>query len=626
MREFLPLLIVGAIIGVFSILFIIAYLSIRRQKEAIGFDRNMPDGEIVRRLMRYARPYWKEFGLVLIIMILSIAYELLSPLIVGRIEEMVKHRFELPALFRAVALYAGILAVSLVSTYFQAIILQKTGQKILSALRTDVFTHIESLSHEQLNQIPVGKLVTRVTNDTNAISMMFTNILVQLVKNVFIIAGVLVAMLCLHYALTLMVLCFVPFVVLFAVIFRKFARKAHREAKDCTTDINTYLSENLSGIKITQIFNREERKMQEFREKSAKLARARRNQIFVFGIFRPMVYMLYISSVLCLFYVGGRGYIQDAAFLGQAFTSGTIVTFYMYISRFFNPIQTLAEQFNTLQSAFASAEKIFTILDMKPLIADEPDAIELEEVKGEIEFRNVWFAYVGEEWVLRDVSFHVSPQQTVAFVGSTGSGKSTILSLICRNYDIQKGQILIDGIDIRKIRLSSLRRHFGQMLQDVFLFSGTIRSNIVLREEGLTDEEIHAACRYVNADAFISRLENGLDEVVRERGNNFSAGQRQLLSFARTIIHKPSVMILDEATANIDTETELLIQDSLEKMKNIGTMLIVAHRLSTIQHADRIILLSRGRILEQGTHQELLHQKGRYYNLYTLQYHLQAQG
>ena len=626
MREFLPLLIVGAIIGVFSILFIIAYLSIRRQKEAIGFDRNMPDGEIVRRLMRYARPYWKEFGLVLIIMILSIAYELLSPLIVGRIEEMVKHRFELPALFRAVALYAGILAVSLVSTYFQAIILQKTGQKILSALRTDVFTHIESLSHEQLNQIPVGKLVTRVTNDTNAISMMFTNILVQLVKNVFIIAGVLVAMLCLHYALTLMVLCFVPFVVLFAVIFRKFARKAHREAKDCTTDISTYLSENLSGIKITQIFDREERKMQEFREKSAKLARARRNQIFVFGIFRPMVYMLYISSVLCLFYVGGRGYIQDAAFLGQAFTSGTIVTFYMYISRFFNPIQTLAEQFNTLQSAFASAEKIFTILDMKPLIADEPDAIELEEVKGEIEFRNVWFAYVGEEWVLRDVSFHVSPQQTVAFVGSTGSGKSTILSLICRNYDIQKGQILIDGIDIRKIRLSSLRRHFGQMLQDVFLFSGTIRSNIVLREEGLTDEEIHAACRYVNADAFISRLENGLDEVVRERGNNFSAGQRQLLSFARTIIHKPSVMILDEATANIDTETELLIQDSLEKMKNIGTMLIVAHRLSTIQHADRIILLSRGRILEQGTHQELLHQKGRYYNLYTLQYHLQAQG
>ena len=251
---------------------------------------------------------------------------------------------------------------------------------------------------------------------------------------------------------------------------------------------------------------------------------------------------------------------------------------------------------------------------------DAPDAIELDEIRGEIEFKNVWFAYKEGEWVLQDVSFHVEPRQTVAFVGSTGSGKSTILSLICRNYDIQKGQILIDGIDIKHIKKSSLRRHFGQMLQDVFLFSGTIRSNIVLREESYTEEEIIQACKYVNADAFINKLEAGLDEVVRERGNNFSAGQRQLLSFARTIIHKPSVMILDEATANIDTETELLIQDSLEKMKNIGTMLIVAHRLSTIQHADNIILLSDGQILEQGSHQELLHQKGRYHQLYMLQY------
>jgi len=295
----------------------------------------------------------------------------------------------------------------------------------------------------------------------------------------------------------------------------------------------------------------------------------------------------------------------------------------MYATRFFDPIQTLAEQFDTLQSAFASAEKIFTILDMKPEVVDEPDAIELEEIKGEIEFKDVWFAYKPGEWVLQGVSFHVSPKQTVAFVGSTGSGKTTILSLICRNYDIQKGQILIDGIDIKKIKISSLRRHFGQMLQDVFLFSGTIRSNILLRKEGVSDEEVMEACRYVNADSFINKLEAGLDEPVRERGNNFSAGQRQLLSFARTIIHKPSVMILDEATANIDTETEVLIQDSLEKMKNIGTMLIVAHRLSTIQHSDNIILLSKGKILEQGTHQELLAQKGRYYNLYTLQYHKQ---
>jgi ATP-binding cassette subfamily B protein len=292
----------------------------------------------------------------------------------------------------------------------------------------------------------------------------------------------------------------------------------------------------------------------------------------------------------------------------------------MYISKFFNPIQTLAEQFDMLQRSFASAEKIFTILDMKHEVVDDPGAIELETIRGEIEFRDVWFAYKPGEWVLKGVSFHVQPGQTVAFVGSTGSGKTTILSLICRNYDIQKGSILIDGIDIRKIKLSSLRRHFGQMLQDVFLFSGTIRSNIVLREEHFTDEQIMQACSYVNADSFVNKLENGLDEPVRERGNNFSAGQRQLLSFARTIIHRPTVMILDEATANIDTETEVLIQDSLEKMKNIGTMLIVAHRLSTIQHADNIILLSHGEIIEQGSHQELLRKKGRYHQLYTLQY------
>ena len=623
MREYLPLLFVGAVVGVFSLIFLLAWWWDRHRKTVPDFDRHIPDGEIIRRLAKYALPYKKEFLLVLVIMLASIAYDLASPLIVGRIEELIKNRFEPSALLRWVALYAGILIVSMVCTYFQAIILQKTGQKILSALRENLFTHIEGLSHDQLNQIPVGKLVTRVTNDTNAISMMFTNILVNMVKNAFIVVGVLAAMLMLNYALTLMILCFVPFLVLFTVIFRTFTRKVHRVVKDRTTDINTFLSENLSGIKITQIFNQEDRKLSEFLAKSEALRRAKQNQTFVFGIFRPMVYMLYISSVLCLLYLGGKGYIQDTVFLGQAMTSGTIVSFYLYISKFFNPIQTLAEQFNQLQSAFASAEKIFTVLDMEPEVVDEPNAIELDSLRGEIEFRNVWFAYKPDEWVLKGVSFHVDPRQTVAFVGATGSGKTTILSLICRNYDIQKGQILIDGIDIRRIKISSLRRRFGQMLQDVFLFSGTIRSNIVLQEEGFTDQEIWDACRYVNADSFISKMDRGLDEEVRERGGNFSAGQRQLLSFVRTILHRPDVMILDEATANIDTETELLIQDSLEKMRNIGTMLIVAHRLSTIQHADQIIVLSHGEILERGTHQELLAQKGRYFQLYTLQFNRQ---
>ena len=624
MKQFLPLLIACAVIGLFTLVFVAAYIALKRHVKHPENKRHMTDSYLIKRLLQYARPYTKQFVLVFFIMLVSIAYDVMSPLLISRIQGLIKlGSFQLSRLYAMVAVYAGILVVSMVCTYFQAMILQTVGQKILTQIRLDTFTRIESLSHEQLNQIPVGKLVTRVSNDPNAISFLFTNILVTLLKNTMVIIGVLGAMLMLNYALTLMVLCFVPFLVLFTLIFQKFSREVHRRVNNTRTDVNTYLSENLSGMKITQIFNREQVKMEEFLDKSHKLQRAKYNRMLVFGIFRPMVYMLFVTSNLFLFYIGCRGYIQDTTFLGQTITSEIVVAFYMYISKFFNPIQALAEQFDVLQQSFASAEKIFTILDMVPEVVDEPDAIELEEIKGEIEFKDVWFAYKPGEWVLKGVSFHVKPKQTVAFVGSTGSGKTTILSLICRNYDIQKGQILIDGIDIRKIKLSSLRRHFGQMLQDVFLFSGDIRSNILLRMEGVSDEEVWKAARYVNADSFIRRLENGLDEVVRERGNNFSAGQRQLLSFARTIIHKPSVMILDEATANIDTETELLIQDSLEKMKNIGTMLIVAHRLSTIQHSDNIILLSHGKILEQGTHQQLLHQKGRYYQLYTLQFQKQ---
>ncbi len=620
MKEFSPLIIIGGIIGAIATVLIIAYATMKDKKEAVGFDRNMKDSELIKRLLVYAKPYKLRFLLVFLLMVFSIAYDVLSPILVGSVEEMVKVEFELSSLFTYVGLYAGLLIISMVCMYCQTLILQKTGQKILSDIRQDLFAHIEKLSHAQLSEIPVGKLVTRVTNDTNAISMMFTNILVNLVKNSFVVIGVLIAMLAVNYQLTLMVLCFVPFIVLFTVIFRKFSRKAYRKVKDGTTEINTFLSENLSGMKIIQIFNREDLKKDEFDKKNETLGKAKGSQIFTFGIFRPIVYMLYISSVLCLFYFGARGYIRDVEFLGQVITSGTVVTFYLYISKFFNPIQSLAEMFNWLQSAMASGEKIFSIFDIEPNVVDEDGAIELENVRGEIEFKNVWFAYNEGEWVLKDVSFKVEAGQTVAFVGATGSGKTTILSLICRNYDIQKGEILIDGQNIKKFKIASLRKHFGQMLQDVFLFSGTIRSNIVLREETFTDEEVMEACRYVNADKIIEKLDSGLDEVVRERGNNFSAGQRQLISFARTIIHKPEIMILDEATANIDTETEVLIQDSLEKMMNIGTLLIVAHRLSTIQHADNIIYLSHGEVIEQGSHLELLEMKGRYYDLFTLSY------
>ena len=623
MHEFYPLLVIGAAVSVFAVSFILAYVFMKDKKEAIGFDRNMKDAEITKRLLKYAKPHWKSFLSVFFIMLLSIAYDIVSPVIISKIADMLTKNFEMKQIFTMIGVYAGILLVSLFCQYCQAIILQKTGQRIISSLRYDTFEHIEKLSHQQFAEIPVGKLVTRVTNDTNAVSMMFTNIFVNLAKNSLVIIGVLAAMFFMNLQLTLMVLCFAPFIIIFTVIFRKFSRKAYRKVKDGTTNINTFLSENLSGMKIIRIFDRKTEKKAEFDEKNNELGKAKRKQIFVFGIFRPTIYMLYISSVLALLYLSGRGFIKGLTFAGQMITADVLVAFYMYIQKFFNPIQTLAEQFNWLQSAFASAEKIFTILDIEPEIVDEPDAVDIGEIKGEIEFDHVWFAYKDEHWIIKDLSFRVEAGQTVALVGPTGAGKTTILSLLCRNYDIQKGRILIDGVDIRRYTVSSLRRQFGQMLQTVFLFSGTIKSNIVLRDETLSDGEVWEACKYVNADKFISQLDDGLEHEVREFGNNFSAGQRQLISFARTVLYKPKIMILDEATANIDTETEQLIQDSLERIMNIGTMLIVAHRLSTIQHSDNIIVLAEGQIAEQGTHDELLAKRGRYYNLYTLQHRRQ---
>ena len=617
-----PLIYVGIILAVFTIIFLLAFLLIKDKKEAFGFDRNMKDSEITKRLLAYAKNHIGAFIVVFFIMALTIAADIVLPLITASIIKTLQTEggFEYSTVLTYVLIYITLLILSLISAYVQSMILQKTGQRIISKLRLDLFSHIESLSANQLNHIPVGKLVTRVANDTNAVSMMFTNLFVNLLKNAFLIVGYVVAMLILNIKLTLLVLAFVPFILLFTYIFRKFSRKAYRKVKNATTDINTYLSENLSGIKVTQIFNQEERKLKEFEERNEALCKSKYGQIGVFSVFRPTVYMLYVLNILLLFWIAGTGIIDNVSFLGQTITIYTLTAFYSYIGSFFTPVQNLAEQFNWLQSAFASSEKIFTILDMEPEVVDEEDAIELESIKGDIEFKDVWFAYNEGEWILKGVSFKIHAKQTVALVGSTGSGKTTILSLLVRNYDIQKGQILVDGIDIRKIKIASLRKHFGQMLQDVFIFSGTIRSNIVLREENITDEEIKQACEYVNANHFINKLEKGLDEEVRERGNNFSAGQRQLISFARTIVHKPEVMILDEATANIDTETEVLIQDSLEKMMNIGTMIIVAHRLSTIQHADNIIVLSHGEILEQGNHQELLKQKGQYYKLYQLQF------
>lgn len=587
--------------------------------------RSMKDGEIFKRLIKYALPEKKRFFMALGIAIISVFLGVLLPLFMGFVVSLLSGE-DIPVSFLnhsgvywpiliLVIAYLAIIVIQSILDYRQTMILQRAGQNIMFTIRETVFTHLESLSIEQLNAVPVGKLVTRVTNDTNAINDMFTRTVINLIKSTMTIIFVLVFMFIVNWVLALYVLAVCPFVIVFSIFFRKNTRKAYREVRGDNSEMNGFLSENLYGMKITQIFNQEEKKARQFDEKNKQLKKSTLKQMYTFAFFRPSIYALYLVATILVLYFGAKSGME-----GGIVTGATVVVFYQYISKFFDPIQQLADQFNVLQGAFASSERIFEVLDTEPIIVDEPDAIELGDVLGSIEFKNVWFYYNEGEWVLKDVSFKVEPKQTVAFVGATGSGKSTILNLIVRNYDIQKGQILIDGIDIKRIKISSLRKKIGQMLQDVFLFSGTVYSNIVMRDESITFAEVEKACKYVNANHFIEKLNNKYDEPVRERGNNFSAGQRQLLSFARTIVHKPSIMILDEATANIDTETEVLIQDSLEQMMNIGTMLIVAHRLSTIQHADNIILLKHGEIIEQGNHQELLKQKGQYYNLYRLQF------
>ena len=466
------------------------------------------------------------------------------------------------------------------------------------------------MSLNQFNEMPVGSLVTRVTSYTASMSDLFTNIFVHILKNITTIIGVYIIMFTISSSLSLMLTPIMIIVFVVSLIFSKNVKASFRKERAAISEMNSFLSENLAGIKLTQIFNQEKTKEEQFNIRNEEIRKQYFKIITAFGLYRPFISLLFNCTVALIFVLGLKYHI----------TAGEILAFYLYLSKFFNPIQNLSDQLNSLQKAFTASERIFNLLDVKPQILDKEDAKEIESFEGRIEFKNVWFAYKDEDWILKDVSFVIEPKETCAFVGATGAGKTTILSLIVRNYEIQKGEILIDGINISDIKISSLRRAIGQMLQDVFLFSGSIKSNVTLHDESFSDEDVIDACTYVNADSFISKLPNGINEEIIEKGENLSQGQRQLLSFARTVIHSPQILILDEATANIDTETEVLIQNSLEKMKNIGTMLVVAHRLSTIQHADQIIVLQNGSVIERGKHQELLKQKGYYYKLYQLQF------
>ncbi|MDY3899926.1 MAG: ABC transporter ATP-binding protein [Bacilli bacterium] len=607
-------------------------------------DRHMGDIEIIKRTWPYIKPYAGKIAFVLFLMILMIAFDLAASVLPGYVTSSlgtIVDKFkdsgnitigDMKGVFTVCIVSITVNVVNTLFIYVVTMSLQKIGQSIIYDLRMIVFEHIENMSIAQLNEIPVGSLVTRVASDTNALSDLFTNTIVNMIKNLLMLIGVICVMYMIDWRIASILMSFLPIIAVSSLIFRKMSRSNYRKVRHSFSVMNAFLNENISGMKITQIFNQEEQKTIEFERLNNDIVKSRKKDIMIFATYRPFITLVYFTALACVFGFGTYFCIKDGIVSAGVLESlmalsviGVIQVFYSLVSKFFNPIQNLADQLNALQKAFTSCERLYNLLETKPDFMDTPESVDIDHFDGDIEFKNVWFAYKDEEWILKDVSFHIKPKQVVAFVGATGAGKTTILQLIVRNYDIQKGQILIDGKDIRTIKIKILRSKIGQMLQDVFLFSGSIRSNINLYDDEISNEEILDACKYVNADYLINKLPNGLDEQVLEGGSNFSSGERQLLSFARTVVHKPEILILDEATANIDTETEQLIQQSLLKMMNIGTMLIVAHRLSTIQHADNIICLQKGQIIEQGTHQELLKKKGYYYNLYRLQYQDQEQ-
>ena len=579
--------------------------------EKLKGDKKLPLSVIIRRTLKYIATEKLSFILSLFLLLLNVVLDTISPLFTSRITDLLStDNININLIIRLVLLSFVIMVINQVFLYIESRILQASGQRIIYRLRNEIFEHIENMSLNQFNEMPVGSLVTRVTSYTASMSDMFTGVLVRILRDFTTIFGVYAIMFYISPKLSFSLLGVVAIVFIVSYVFSKTVREIFRKERACISDLNTFLSENLAGMKLTQVFNQEEAKDEQFCEKNENLRRQRFNVTKAFGVYRPLISFIYNAAIALCFYFG----------IQYQLSAGEIVAFYMYLSKFFNPIQNLADQLNSLQRALTASERIFNLLDVKPDVLDKEDALKIDHFKGKIEFRNVWFAYKEEHWILKDVSFVINPKQTCAFVGATGAGKTTILSLIVRNYEVQKGEILIDDININDIELSSLRKAIGQMLQDVFLFSGTVKDNITLYDDSFSEQEIRRACEYVSADTFIDKLPDGLNEQMIEKGENLSQGQRQLLSFARTVIHKPQILILDEATANIDTETEVLIQRSLEKMKSIGTMLVVAHRLSTIQHADQIIVLQNGRIVESGNHQQLLKNRGYYYRLYQIQF------
>ncbi len=576
--------------------------------------KKIPLRTLLKRTWKYISKEKTAFIISFVLIIANVALGVVIPRINGYFTDYITQTdITKISLNHIIVIAVGSFLFSLLSQLFafiESIVLTKAGQRIVYALRMEVFTHIESMSQNQFNDMAVGSMVTVVCSYTSQLSEFFTNILVRIIKDLLTVIIVYIWMLVLSPHLGLIMLGIISVIFAISFVFSRQVHKMFTRERAQLSELNTFLNESLSGMKIIQLFRKEEKYREVFNKKNHQYFKTKYAVTVAFSIYRPLVSLIYVLTVALIIFAGVR--------LGL--TAGIIVSFYLFLNYFFEPVQSLADSLNHVTRATSAIERLYNLLDIAPEVVDKEGAVEISEFKGKIEFKHVYFSYEPGNWILKDVSFVINPKETIAFVGATGAGKTTILNLIVRNYEIQKGQILIDDIDINDIKLSSLRRGIGQMLQDVFLFTGTIKDNITLFDESYSEQEINDAVKYVNADTFIDRLDNGLNEMIVEKGENFSTGQRQLLSFARTIIHKPQIMILDEATANIDTETELIIQESLVNIRNIGTMLVVAHRLSTIQNADKIIVLSHGEIIESGNHEELIELGGYYYNLYKLQF------
>jgi ATP-binding cassette subfamily B protein len=600
-------------------------MSDHHEEEVLG---KAYDARLLQRLVKYLRPYrWQVFAALVLTLAVSpleaVGPYLFKVAIDSYIVPVTRHVLSYPAglwgLTWVSAAFLASLVLGFALQYFQVLLMQKVGQETMYDLRKEIFVHLQRLPMSFFDRSPVGRLVTRVTTDVDALNELFASGMVAMINDFFLLVLFIVILLKLNWRLALTVLSVLPLILVVTLIFRGKVREANRRIRVAIARINAFLQEHISGMSVVQLMNRERRARRQFERHNRVHMEAYKDAILAFALFYPVVELLSVSAIALMFWYGGLRVLAGGLGLG------VIVAFMQYSQRFFRPIQDLSEKFNILQSAMASSERIFKLLDEPVTIASAPAALRKPEARGEIEFRNVWFAYGGanpgeEDWILRDVSFRVEPGQTVAIVGHTGAGKTTIIQLLLRFYDIQRGEIRLDGADIRELKMKDLRRHFGIVLQDPFLFTGTLESNVRLGSDGIDRGSVERALEEVGLGELLRVLPEGGDTKVSERGATFSVGQRQLVSFARALAHNPKILILDEATSSVDTKTELLIREALDRLLAGRTALVIAHRLSTVQHADRILVFHKGRLREQGSHQELLALRGIYYRLYQLQY------